>query len=279
MARKIEIPGSGIFAGVRMGDSFLDIDDDGYVGQLPRGTAIIDVWVGADSDDTTYGVYVDGEKNMAYKSNLALPGRGKHYTQRVDIKEYGTRYSGNNLRVLRLGSKGKLLIQEFTLVKQGEDFFFVTQETERARFYRDDEKLVCPGSRYDGRPQSLDFFAELLGEGVRDLASVMEYQEQPDIDIQGMAPKTGKVLFYTRSMGSGGMVTPEGWARVRWNNINRDGRFAYLTEGDEVSYEELQASNQRQKQTGDLKQLATMYRAAQLRETSFEYEAVGVTPI
>lgn len=271
---RISVLSKGISASVSIGGNFLDIEEDGYVGKLTPGMAEIYLWIHPGSVNL-WGVDVDGRKNMQLRRNLSTsPALGKYYRQKIQIKEslepgvYHTEYPINNLRVLQLASDGALEVWLATLFSQNGEFFLTIQRTEQARCYQGVYGVECPRSRYGGRNQNLTFFAQLLGEKIKDLPSIDEFRPDPE-PMFTFKPGVNKgvVRWFTDAEGTGAIEVLQGigktaMARVHWSQIAKRGRRAYLREGEGVTFEALRSPEQ-----------------TSGRETTFKLEAVGVTVV
>ena len=265
---KISVPSMGISASVSIGSQFLDIGEDGYVGRLTLGMrAEIYVWIGQGHDDL-YGVDVDGRKNMVLRRILPAPQGGKCYRSRVEVKTglngaHHTQYPANNIRVLRLAPDGTLEVWLASLFSQNGEFFLTIQRTEKAWCHRSGETGVqCPGSRYGERAQNLAFFAQLLGEGVRDLPAEGESWPKTERPVTLRGGNDGVTQWFTDAEGTGAIQTLKGLARVHWSQITPRDRLAYLREGEKVTFKALRLPEK-----------------TSSRETALKLEAVGVTVV
>ena len=245
----------------------LEVQEDGYVGKLTLGMALIEAHVVPGSN--IYGFTVDGKKNVVSKRNWAPPTKPqeqrKHYKLRVQIKKNGigvchTEFPGNHFRLLRVAPRGTVRILEIALISQDGDFFLTTQQTYNARCYRDGEKIVCP--TFDRWPQMMEVLKGLLKDRVDKLKPIMEYRPEQEPTAADLAPNTARVLWFNLAWGIGAILTQEGMARVHWSGTARRPRLAVLFSGELVSYKLLREPHQ-----------------TKLRSTSFRKEAVGVRPM
>ncbi len=260
---------NGVSITVSMDGNVLEVQDDGYLGKLVPGQALIEVYVLPGCN--IYGFTVDGKKNVVPKKDWALlarpPKEGKHYKARVQIKTslegvYHTEYSDNNLRLLELNSDGNVRIWEIALISQGGDFFVTIQQTYTVCCYSDGQKVVCP--RFDEKwPSIVKLLGKLLGDKVKGLAPVKEYQPEPEPTVDDLAPNTARVLWFNLARGGiGAITTPEGEARVYWKQVTKRNRLAFLVPGEVVRYESLGTPFQ-----------------TRARPTAFKKQAVGVKPL
>ena len=226
--------------------------------------AQLDIYV--ESGRAIHAFGVDGKKNVIPRRDLARdeePAReGKHYRANVQIKTslenvLHTEYPDNNIRLLEVLSEGRFRIWEVALVSQGGDFFVTVQKTYEAYCYRDGEKFACP--QFAKWPQLVAFLEKLFEGKVDELPLVASYQPEPKTSTEGLAPSTGKVLWFNFAQGVGAIITSKGTARVHWTQVAKRGRRAYLLPGESVRYSSLKAPQN-----------------TKLRSSSFAKEAVRV---
>lgn len=247
-------------------EQICEIHNDGYIGNLVADQALIQIKI-APQDVNKFAVYgfnVDGKKNIQLKKDYSLRGPEKCYKAVIRIEQNGklrfTEYPANNFRILRLSRKGNVTIWEIALVSQNGEFFLTTQNTYDVICYQGDCGLICP--QFEKWPQMVETLRELTAGFVKRFRSIDEYKPRAEITANGLAPNTGRVLWFNYASDVGAITTPEGTARVHWSQIAKRPRLAYLIQGEMVSYEKLQTPN-----------------VTKRRETAFQKEALGVKPL
>ena len=241
----------------------IEIQENGYVGKLTPGQALIEVLT---LHNHLHGFTVDGRKNILPKRNLGLSDEGRHYEIKIKIQiktglngVYHTEYPQNNLRLLKIDPDGTLHIWEIALISQDGDFFLTIQKTYETHYYREGGKLICP--RFAEWPQLVDFIMKIAGDGAKEIPT-HKTSDKGNACAPDLAPNTGYVLWFNHAQGVGAIQTPEGPARVHWRQIAKRNRLAFLASGEIVRY----ASLERPTHT-------------KARPTSFKKEVLGVAPL
>ena len=237
---------------------------DGHVGQLKEGVA--EIWAKVDLRYTsiTWGVNVDGQKNVVLKKNRAEADEdGAVYVCRIPIKvgltgTLHTEYPGNHLRLIRLDGR-KVQIWEIALVSQNGEFFVTEQMTYMVNCYRDNGKLTCP--QFQKWPQMIELLNKLLADKMDRFSPISEYQPEDEVTADVLEKGQGWVLWWNCAQGLGAIITPDGALRVHWSEVAKRPRLAYLVAGEIVRYDGIRLPVQ-----------------TKARFTSFGKEAVGVSP-
>lgn len=240
----------------------LEVEPDGYVGELTNGQAVITATVLRGYP--FIGIDVDGKKNISPKKDWSEKEGKKVFQTKVPIKtgEKGgvnhTEYPNNNLRLLEVHHNGQVALWEISLISQEGYFFLTTQKVYCDQCYRKDgDKIFC--APFVKWPQILAFLDGKMA--VQNLPLMSDYKNTPQAS-NGLVPNTSRVLWFNLAQGFGAITTSEGMARIHWSQILREERLAFLETGDLVSYKYLMKPNQ-----------------TKSRKTAFPREAYVVSPL
>lgn len=259
----------GVMVELTKDGQVLEVEPDGYVGELTNGQAVITATVLR--GHPFIGIDVDGAKNVTPKKNWSRIEGLKVFQAQIPIKTgkkggvNHTEYPDNNLRLLEVRRNGQVALWEISLISQEGYFFLTTQKVYCDQCYRKGDRIFCaPFTKWPqlvGPPPNNKRRGITLTELIPldSLKSVSEYRKiQAYINLP---PNTGSVLWFNLSQGYGLIITPDGkQARVHWRQIIREGRLAFFETGDLVSYKYLMKPNQ-----------------TKARKTTFPREAYVVT--
>ncbi len=252
------------------------VEEDGYVGKLTPGLAKIKVEFSPER--SVYGCVV-GQRTSGKKEISTLRVRGDRTSPRyVKGVRIGRKYVGlppaveiptalypNSLRLVEEKPRGLFEVWEVALISQMGNFFLTVQKNFEMRACRDGEQVVFPGFEnwpHGGELEAIqDFVLPLLAGKFEELESLDSCQQpQADASANGLDQRTGQVLWWNYAQGLGAILTSKGPARVRWWNIAKRPRLAFLEQGEKVRYIRL------------LRPVTRHY-------THFEWEAMGVRAV
>lgn len=224
------------------------VAEDGEVGGLAPGRAIIRLTVAEHMDNSVLVFTVDGSKYVDplkpkdeavgfydRNVNLFLSGAGFTYT----------RYPDNNVRVAAVLPDGSVDIYQVSLTSQEGSCYLVTDRQYTDVFYvGEDGQPVSPAlmNRWPQAEQLIRDFIRLSGA---ELAPVSEcgipIGEVAD-DVEGFPQNRGRVLWWDTASGMGMIRTPQdGLVRAHWSKVSRGeyGR-AFLIPGEVVQFQRLE---------------------------------------
>lgn len=241
----------------------LTIQKDGYIGR-PEYMDKIVIEAHVQPNPRTYAISVDGKKNITLKKNHASSENEDaiyRFETQVKIASHGgfyhVEYPENNMRLVRINPDGNVEIWQIALISQNNLFFVITEKSYDKCCFRNSEVVVCP--QFKHRPKLEKFLKELLKSHLESLPDVKNYQKIT-ISANGLKPGNGLIRWYNAAQGFGAIITPEGVARMHWEEIVKQGRLTLPEIGRLVKYSALREP----KQTSS-------------RNTSFEKEALDVT--
>lgn len=266
----------------------MKVFEDGYVGQLGEGKFAIQAVV--EKGTFVLGVFVDtGDKEKKVILKRDVPSQERPFTQTngghlfeqkvvVHQSRAGvacTWPNDNHFNLVEVEKGGKIRYWEIALVSRDGEFFLTTQRLYEAQCYWNDESgesygFNCPFFQKKRFPSEdrdwekmVEFLEEIIG-GASTLPLVRGYKPTPKLSAEGLRPNTGRVSWWSHSSGTGAIKTlkdgVEVEVKVHWKQVHREGsRLAYLVPGEIMNFNSLIEANREG-----------------CKETSFEYEAIGV---
>jgi hypothetical protein len=182
-----------------------------------------------------------------------------------------TEYPNNSIRILQFGEKGKVTIWEISIVSQAGNFFLAVSSFD-VRVYTAQGGRALHIQGFSKPWREMSDFIMAVARAEYDPATLLPlscYTEAQKENSKGLAPHTGRVLWWSMAQGFGSIVINNHhgesvMARVHWQNLDqqlvrKDSRLAHLVAGEIVSYTAL---NEPENTKG--------------RGTTFQVEAVGV---
>ncbi|PIY96391.1 MAG: hypothetical protein COY66_04185 [Candidatus Kerfeldbacteria bacterium CG_4_10_14_0_8_um_filter_42_10] len=252
---------SGVSVAVKYGDKFLDVPENGFLGEFDDSSSFQLVVTVSPEAGNILTFTVNGDKDIApkrvakhddqqiYKLSIALA--------QSQAGDFFTPYPNNHLRLLLWKSDGQIQVWEIAIISQHGKFFLTFQKTLVAACYRDEDNVVMPEVKW---PQLLSLLTEHLN--LDNLPPISQFQKPVPASSENLKPGTARVKWFNFAMGVGAVDTPEGLARVHWSKISRGNgsQRNYLTAGELVSFKGI---NQLPKKKDG-------------RQTAFQQEASGV---
>ncbi len=256
---------------VLFNDAPLTVQEDGYVGKLTPGLARIKARLSPGR--RIHGLVVErrisggrkisplrvrGSRTLWYVKGVGIE---RKYIGLPPVREVPMALYPNSLRLVEEKPRGLFEVWEAALISQMGAFFFTVQQNFTLKAYWDGEKVVFPG--FESWPPGSEweavgeFVLPLLASRLEELEPLVGYEPLPEAKTNGLAPNFGRVLWWNYAQGKGAISTNKGAALVRWWNVAKRGRLAFLTEGEQVRY-------------------VALHRPATRHPTHFEWEAAGV---
>ncbi len=271
-------------------------EDDGYLGQLWSGSAVVMAVIDPNARHMV-GIFRDGcdhyIKQKDWLNNpttesqqrcheLYLAGRkfaegtkvyGIKTPLRVDENQSinTVHYPENMLMLAQFGHNssgqltGEAVIWKIALVSQGGAFFVTTQEAYKVRAYANDKGKTC-FPRFGGHKQLESLLVATAPESLPCLP-LPSFVPDQKIEMNGLKSNEGVVERWYDARNMGCIITSQGAARVHWSEVPERPRRRFLVEGERVQFADLRQPP---------KNLPTQWRKA--RKARFKLQAHGVRP-
>ncbi len=203
----------------------------------------IELWFEADKAAGVVAFEQDGRKNALAKRNLT-PELGVSTFQKT-VRVFASknemlvvsRHPQNFIRFLMPGTNGSWAMDEVAVVAQANRVFLTFQRLYYGRaFLAENGGIVDPSfARWVSLQKML---GEVAWQG--NLSPVAEYAPRPP-DVPEVKDGRGVVKFWNLAQGWGSVYVRENAepaeARAHWAHVSAKGKFAFLRQGDVVSYD------------------------------------------
>jgi hypothetical protein len=227
----------------------LIIGDEGYVGMLQSGTAVLQVV----APENFAAFHVDGQKNIHLKKYYEEKDERRRFEMKVRIEkdQHGvpcTKYkNNNNMRLLEFGEDHQFTFWEIALISQNGNFFLTVQPVYEEACFTDGKRVVCPYFEDPDHewPQLVEILRTVFQEVAKTLPPVEEYVPDEPIDPATLADNTGDVLWWSFSQNYGIIMTPKGVANAHWTEAPVHQKLRYLEKGEKVQYKDLKSYGER----------------------------------